>query len=265
MIYSLTDQPPKIENSILVNGVYYDVGIPINKTDFEPFQRRKRADRKAIDKIDKMVIHHSGADRQDPTIMHQVLLDRGLGVHFAGEDDGRFWQFNDCIDMCYHARGVNLASVGVELCLFPLYDENPEYYNENRRLKTGNLPHGVRYEYVHGQRYNVFKMPKPQWRALARVYAGVWLALGHQRSDGFEGVFNVAPRFPRDKNMELPKKAIEFYSGHRGMVGHFHITEDKIGPLGFPWLPFENMVRGLYIEFRYNFTTQWIRYWKEKS
>jgi hypothetical protein len=45
---------------------------------------------------------------------------------------------------------------------------------------------------------------------------------------------------------------VDDYESHIGMMGHFHITRNKIDPCGFSWIPFENMVRGLYTEFRHN-------------
>jgi hypothetical protein len=135
--------------------------------------------------------------------------------------------------------------------LFPLYELDTEYYSFKRRQKSGNLEHDVGIDHIHGINCKVYLMPDAQWEALAHVYAGVWVALGHQRTEGFSGPFDVAPRFPRD-GQYVAMTVVDDYENHIGMMGHFHITRNKIDPCGFSWIPFENMVRGLYTEFRHN-------------
>lgn len=256
-LYSLTGEPANTRRSFLFNGDHYDIGHRIVKPGeprgYPSFPERSRDSeaQNPVDLIDKLVVHHSGADRRNPGIMHNVLVECNLGVHFAGEDDGRAWQFNDLIDMTYHAKGFNKKSIGVELCLFPLANVKPNYYNARRRKHTGNLPHKIQFEVVHGQQYTAFVMPDQQIHAWAKIYAGVWVAIGHQRTDGFTGPFDVAPRFPRVDG-EIPRTIVDGIENHVGLMGHFHGSTNKIDPLGFDWEGFENTCRGYYTEFRNN-------------
>ena len=204
-----------------------------------------------VDGIRQLVVHHSGGDGADPSSMYNTLyLERGLSVHFACEDDGRIWQFNDLVDCCWHAGKHNRISVGVELCLYPLAKRRPRYYDEARRARTGNLPHDVRDEIIHGKQMTVFVMPENQWQALALVYAATWVAIGDQRSGGFDGAFDNPPVFPRNGVGDIPRTVSSLAMEHEGMLAHFMITRRKIDPCGFPFEDFENSVAYHYEKMR---------------
>ena len=218
-------------------------------------RRYRMPGRNPINAITQLLVHHSGADRADPGVMYDVLYhQRGLSVHFAGEDDGRLWQFNDMIDSCWHAGKHNPISVGIECCLFPLAGKRPRYYDENKRRRTGNLPHAVKTDVIHGREMKVFCFPEEQWDMLARLYAGAWLAIGHQRKlhDAIGSPFNGPPMFPRNKQDNIPRTVADNARKHVGLIGHLQCTRRKIDPAGFPWEEFEERVAEHYRRFKRN-------------
>jgi hypothetical protein len=282
---SLTGDPARDDSCIVLNGVGYDIGHIVKRWDhlggFDGYTTKRivtekvnnktgKVKRKVIkgprygkrrmmgnqvDAITQLFLHHSGADRADPGVMWNVLYNqRRLSVHFAGEDDGRIYQFNDMADCCWHAGSFNKLSVGVELTLFPLVNDRPRYYDPARNKRTGNLPHEIRVDTIHGQRLKVFVMPESQWQAIAMVYAGAWVAIGHQRTKGFEGHFDLPPQFPRNKfKTGIPMTVVPAGKKHVGLFTHFQATKRKIDPCGFPPMgQFEEAVARYYKRFRSN-------------
>jgi len=212
----------------------------------------------AISNIRQFFIHHSGGDGREPSGMYETLYNRRrLSVHFAVEDDGRIYQFNDVADKCWHAGKFNNISVGVECCLYPLADRNPEYYSEKRRERTGNLPHEIVEDIIHGRKMNVFAFTEPQVEALSRLAAGTWAALAKlspKRGGKIGGVplddlFKIAPKFPRDKHATIPRTVVQEPKKHVGLIGHLQVTRNKIDPAGFPWEKFEGLVSERFSEF----------------
>lgn len=277
-------QPANQLNAIALNGILYDIGVRVRRWNHadgydgyttmsvettvqtkrggskvkiiqgKRYSKRAWRTQAAIDRITQLVIHHSGADRADPGAMWNVLYNqRKLSVHFAIEDDGRGWQFNDLIDACWHAGGqANKISIGTECTLYPLASKRPGYYRQERNDRTGNLPHEIMVDRIHGRDIKVFCFTEPQLDTLARYYAGAWVALGHQRTGHFTGAFAGPPRFPR-LNGRIPRTNISQPHKHVGLIGHLQITRNKIDPAGFPWEDFEELIAQYYTEFRAEF------------
>lgn len=215
------------------------------------YSRRALRQKAAVNAITQLMIHHSGADRANPGVMYDVLYNqRGLSCHFAIEDDGRIFQFNDAIDSCWHAGKHNKISIGTECCLFPLFRRKPSYYNERNRRKTGNLPHAIRTEYIHGKRMKVFCFTQPQVEALARLYAGLWVAVGRKRTKPLPE-FESAPIFPKVDG-EITRTVAQGAKRHIGLIGHLQCTINKIDPAGFPWERFETLVERYFSVFSQN-------------
>ena len=191
--------------------------------------------------ISQLLVHHSGGDGRNPAGMYETLHNqRGLSVHFAVEDDGRVWQFLDAVHCAWHAGKHNGISVGCECTLFPDAEENPHYYDDERRVKTGNLPHAVREEVLQGAKRRVFCMPDPQVDSLARLYAGIWVALRLALPDRTGPL--SPPLAPRDEADAIPRALIRAPLRHVGLIGHLHCTASKWDPAGFPWEAFEAKV-----------------------
>jgi hypothetical protein len=186
--------------------------------------------------------------------MWDVLYNqRGLSVHFCTEDDGRVWQFNDLVDACWHAgKQHNNISVGVECCLFPDAENRPRYYDQFNRAKTGNLEHRIVSDQIHGRQMQVFAFTAPQCDTLARLWAGVWIAIGVLRKGGATGLFGAPPLFYRDMRGQIPRTVIKKSEAHIGLIGHLQCTLNKIDPAGFPWAEFEHTVAKYYWDFSQN-------------
>lgn len=264
------------KNAIMVNGVLVDIGVAVFRWDnpkgFDGYttervvvENRKTGRDKVIsgpryskrkggiDSISQFFIHHSGGDGKDPSTMYRTLYyDRDLSVHFAAEDDGRIFQFNDVIDCCWHGGTHNQISFGVESCLFPLVNKKPNYYSAARRKRTGNLPHKTMVDVIHGAKIKVFCFTEPQLDALARMGAGVWVALGQMRTGNDEKndvFFEHPPMFYRDHDCNIPRTVIPRAKRHVGMIGHLQTKRAKIDPAGFPWERFENLVEDYFNKF----------------
>ena len=166
---SLTGDEFNADNALVLDGVAFDIGTRVIKwwedDGFSQYQTNKvivRKDdnrtgrqikrvisgkryskrRKGVAGIRQILLHHSGADRDNPGVMREVLHNqRGLSVQFATEDDGRIYQFLDAVEVAWHAGKHNKISIGNECCLWPDYDRRPSYYSEANRKRTGNLQH----------------------------------------------------------------------------------------------------------------------------
>ena len=196
--------------------------------------------RKGLDGIKQIVIHHSGGDGSNPRNMYNTLYNRrGLSCHFAVEDDGRIYQFNDIIDRCFHAGKHNKISVGIECCLYPLANKKPDFYSKKRNKRNGNLPHGTMIDNIHGRPIKVFKFTHPQIEALVKLCAGIWYGAGH---------LATIPAFYRDNNHQIPRTVIDNPLEHVGLIGHLQCTKNKIDPAGFPWEEFERKLIDYYYE-----------------
>lgn len=194
--------------------------------------------------VRQFVVHHSGGDGPNPGTMYDTLWHaRNLSVHYAIEDDGRVWQFLDARECAWHAGAHNGISVGAECCLYPLAKERPDFYSAARNAKTGNLPHDVIEDTIHGRRLTVFAFPDPQVESLARVIAGTWLGL--YAATG-RPTFGSSPAFPRDAAGAIPHTVVPAPLEHVGIIGHLQCTTNKIDPAGFPWERCEARVAELF-------------------
>lgn len=177
------------------------------------------------EKITQIVIHHSGGDGRDPSGMYQTLwFDRFLSVQFAVEDNGKVYQFLDTKETAWHAGSANGRSVGMECALFPIVKNDPHYYDSEFLEKRKNLPHGKVTQTIQGVTQEFYKMPDVQVQSVANLCAGIWYGLGRTEP----------PKFPRNEAGSIPNKVLNEYQmkAHEGLIGHFHLTTQKIDPAG---------------------------------
>lgn len=203
--------------------------------------------------ISQIMIHHTGGDGDGAgNVFNTLHNQRGLSVHFVIDDDGTIWQFLDCAEKAWHAGGHNNISVGIECNLYPLAEERPDYYSEARRERFGNLPHEIVEDEIHGRKMRVFQMPEPQREALAKLCAGIWVALGaiagDEENKDRDGALGIEPLFPRIRRT-IPRTEIARPKKHIGMIGHLQATKRKIDPAGFPWEDFERRVAMLFSDY----------------
>ena len=280
---SLTGGPYNGENALVVDGVAFDIGTRVIKwwepDGFGQYEtnrsvvktednatgevktkviagKRYYKRKKGVLGIKQVFLHHSGADREDPGVMREVLHNqRGLSVQFAHEDDGRIFQFLDAVEAAKHGGKHNHISIGSECCLWPNARKRPNYYSEENRKRTGNLPHAVKNETLQGMKMKVFCFPDPQVEAVCRWAAGLWIAIGYLRAealgtdDPIGALFNEPPAFPRNKKGEIPRKVYKKHLEHIGLIGHLHCSTRKWDPAGFPWEHAERRTRELFLDF----------------
>jgi hypothetical protein len=105
---------------------------------------------------------------------------------------------------------------------------------------------------IHGRRMKVFAFTWKQCDVLARLYAGVWVAVGALRTKRFEHgtAFATSPRFYRDSTGMIPITVIQNPTKHVGLIGHLQCTLNKPDPSGFPWERFERRLESYYWDFR---------------
>lgn len=283
---SLTGDDFKLRNALIVNAVAFDIGTrvfkwwePAGYSQYETNRvvleeedqmtgmvstkiisgRRYGKRKNGVDGIRQVLFHHSGADRENPGTMRNVLHNqRGLSVQFAIEDDGRIYQFLDAVEVAWHAGKHNEFSVGAECCLYPDARQRPNYYNEANRERTGNLVHEKREEVIQGIWREVFCFPQKQVEACARWAAGIWFA----RSYLTAGVKNAQafqhdqPLFPRTPSGEIPREVFDQHMKHVGLIGHLQCTPRKWDPAGFPWEEVEELVGKYYWSFANNWSAK---------
>lgn len=288
-LVTLVDASPRPERALAVGGVLFDAGLVVYRWDgvggFNGYttercevQEENRKTGKVTTKVIKgrrygsraalgdplrlvrqFLVHHSGGDGRNPGGMFETLWrQRGLSVQFALEDDGRVYQFLDAKEMAWHAGSANRTSVGVECCLFPDAQRNPDYYSPANCERRGNLSHATEVEVLQGMRRKVFLMPDPQVEALARLVAGVWVALGwHAAQEKIPDPVRVArfsapPLFPRDPAdaSVVPARVVPRATAHDGLLGHLHVSPKKWDPAGLSWYRLEDLVAARFLEFR---------------
>lgn len=266
--YSLTEGPFDISNSFILGREAYDIGVRVVKwhepQGYDGYKRPLRVKPRVngVDDIRQLLIHHAGQDRRDPGTMYKVLWDnRKLSVHFALDEFAHavnglpagpiVWQFCDCDFITRHAGIMNKTSIGIEVCHFPEAWKDPHYYDEKRNKKKNNLPHEVIEQPVYSKRKKVYAFTEGVTDALARLYAGCWVAIGRQRTMKETGYFALPPYFPR-VNGEIPWGVIKEPRVHNGLIAHRHCSKNKWDPAGLDFYHFENLVTEYYHSFRQN-------------
>lgn len=261
-------------SAIVVGGELVPVGTPVRKWyepgGFDQYQRNKarvvEEDRRTgkvterwvtgarfgaraprgLGGIRQVFLHHTGGDGDGARNVFETLHNqRKLSVHFVVDDTGFAWQFLDVAECAWHGGAHNGCSVGIECCLYPDAEENPDYYSGARNARTHNLPHRTVRDVIHGRARTVFAFTDPQVEATARIAAGVWYALS-RANRGTSATFAEPPRFPRDPSGNIPRTVVPNALQHVGLMGHLQATINKWDPAGFPWESFEGRVAGLF-------------------
>lgn len=97
---------------IIVGGRPIEVGVPVRTWHDVPGLAfpalGKRRETKAV------VLHHTGGEG-DSAQVHRTLVQRGLSVHFTIDRELLITQHCDADRLCAHAKGYNVASIGIEI------------------------------------------------------------------------------------------------------------------------------------------------------
>jgi hypothetical protein len=152
----------------------------------------------------------------DTPFMHKVLMQRGLSVHFGIDEDGTIYQFLDTKEVCWHARGVNTRSIGIEICNPVKLTYNDVYSSQNKQLRpvvSGDVVHGNTLDPYLG-------------------FYDIQLEAASVLCNALAENCEIPKTVPLDGNSKL-KKAVDktIQAGmFQGFVGHYHLTNTKTDP-----------------------------------
>jgi len=151
--------------------------------------------------------------------MVKVTKERGLSVHFGIDNDGTIFQMLDTKDIAWHAKGVNNVSIGVEISNGFMLKYN-DYYK-----KMGFGPRDiVQTDIVHmnniGPHLDFYPIQKQALKALI---------------EAVHAAHNIPLEVPKKDGIYLKGVSKEVVDcTFKGVVGHFHITTNKIDPGSLP-------------------------------
>jgi len=195
--------------------------------------------------VDQFVLHYDvcGTSRTCFRVLHDM---RGLSVHFMLDIDGTIYQTLDLKERAWHATTSNDRSIGIEIAHIGAYgvgeaDPLAKWYGEDAMGKTRiTLPAtagdgGVRTARfvgyparpelvvgtVQGRELRMYDFTQEQYDSLVKLTAVLCTVLPRIECD-----------YPRDAagalvTTKLPEEQLARY---RGLLGHYHITENKIDP-----------------------------------
>ncbi len=200
--------------------------------------------------VDQFMLHYDECGLSK--ICFDVLQKRSLSVHFLLDLDGTVYQTLDLQERAWHATTSNDRSVGIEIANIGAYapgdtQRMAEWYQRNAagqvrlvppltvgnpRFRTPNFlgrplrPDPVKGR-VHGRELAQYDLTPEQYAALIKLTAALHRVFPKIKLD-----------YPRDAQgrpltQKLPAAALQKFSG---VIGHFHIQENKIDPgPAFQW------------------------------
>lgn len=194
--------------------------------------------------VHQFVLHFDvcGTSRQCFKVLQDV---RNLSVHFLLDVDGTIYQTLDLREKAQHATYANDFSIGVEIAhpgtfAQPLSADMRRWYEkddqgwrmklpawmEETGIRTPNfVARPARPDFVsgpiHGRTYYQFDYTEQQYRALARLCAGLSRIFPRIRLEA-----------PRDANGAVIQEALSEAKlrAFDGIVGHFHVQKNKQDP-----------------------------------
>lgn len=248
---SFTGEPFNRDNSICLNGTYYDIGTRVIKWDehaglnsydtskyvsYEDCRRTGKRIKKVVKgrryskrkgglaAIKQIVQHHTGG-----FTAHQAFktlhYERKLSVQFLTDDKGVVYQPLDAVECAWHAGDLNKTSIGIENALYPSASSKPEAYSEERCKRLGISPHEVGHVYIQGRLHQVFLLPEKQLDCLIKLTAGIWAALAYEDILNFKDP--VPPYFMRNYAGGVLKDFFPDYKHHEGQLLHANSKKSK--------------------------------------
>jgi len=160
--------------------------------------------------VDQVVLHYDGIGNSHECF--EMLRERQLSAHFLIDVDGTIYQTLDLRERAYHATVANNRSIGIEIAnlgAFPVGEAN-----------AANLREPVRGS-VHGIELVQSDFTPEQYAALAKLV------------DALCGAFPLIERhMPHDASgaIVMTKLPDDELAKFRGILGHFHIQENKVDP-----------------------------------
>jgi len=207
--------------------------------------------------IDQFVIHYdvSGLSRECFRTLHDR---RGLSVHFLLDLDGTIYQTLDLKERAWHATTSNDRSIGIEIANVGAYAPGerspfarwyapgpdgwpvitiPPALGDGGIRTKGFVGRPIRPELVtgtiNGRTLQQYDLTPQQYASLVHLTAALCRVFPRLRCD-----------YPRDASgrLVMGKLPDDVLSGYTGLIGHWHIQEDKVDPgPAFQW---DLVVRG---------------------
>lgn len=182
--------------------------------------------------IKLFVLHHSVTYTAKQT--YSGLIGRGLSVNFIIDDDNvdgyaTVYQCLDIKDAGLSHGPFNKSGPGVEICYHPTAWQTPNAYSPENIKKYGVQPHPKMKDTVHRMNLEVFGPTEAQIRSCTALLKG------------FCQLFpQVKPEFPKDGFGAVVKTVT---ADHKNLLAHFHITTNKVDPMGFPFAEVEKQLK----------------------
>lgn len=210
--------------------------------------------------IDQFVLHYDACGLSK--VCFDVLHARGLSVHFLLDVDGTIYQTLDLQERALHATTSNDRSIGIEIANIGAYPPDAAQSLERWYRRDATVPRGIRLSVpaeikdpriltpnfvgrparagpvtgvVQGKSLLQHDLTPEQYAALTKLTAALCGIFPRLKSD-----------YPRGANGEaIPHKlGDEELARFRGILGHFHIQENKVDPgPAFQWERFIDGVR----------------------
>lgn len=195
--------------------------------------------------VDQVVLHYDNTGSSATTF--GVLQRRGLSAHFLVDVDGTVYQTLDLRERGWHATIANERSIGIEIAQIGAFPPSEvatltRWYETDPiggvRLKTTRpgLYRPQRTELIHGQIQGrdlvQYDFTPEQYTALAHLAAALNRMFPKIHLDT-----------PRDAEGQIPSRKLDekTYTAFTGLLGHYHIQENKIDPgPAFQW---EKLIR----------------------
>lgn len=219
--------------SIIVSGEKFEVPANVicwNDPDgksFYPypssFASREKSLQELQSEINGVVLHHSQTFRAVNTF--NVLVARGLSVNFIVDDneiDGyaTIFQCLDVKDAGYSHKPLNLFCVGVEVSYMAFRDK--QSYTKGEHEET--------VEFIRGAKLKGYAPTYAQVRAVAAICIGLKKAFPEMEM-----------KFPRDAEGGVSRNVEK---NPKGLLCHYHVSNQKIDPLGLNHEELEDLIEG---------------------
>lgn len=207
--------------------------------------------------VDQFVIHYdvAGSSRQCFRVLHDM---RDLSVQFMLDIDGTIYQTLDLKERAWHAGTANSRSVGVEIANIGAYPDMktlnqwykpdasgrpcitfPAWMGDGGVRTRGFVGHPARPEPIHGriQGTNLvqYDYTNQQYESLTKLTATLCRVFPQMKCDA-----------PRNSRGEVIDHVLtnDQQKAYRGLLGHWHITTQKIDPgPAFDWFRVLNGAR----------------------
>lgn len=202
--------------------------------------------------VDQFVLHYDGCGLS--RICFNILQERKLSVHLLLDVDGTIYQTLDLRERAAHATIANDRSIGIEIANLGAYPEKgkerqilTEWYGKDAAGRTvmkvpariketgirtpGFVARPARPDLVRGalqgQALVQYDFTPEQYAALAKLTATLTRVFPKMTAD-----------YPHGRDGRLIPQALSQgkYAGFRGVLGHFHVQENKVDPgPAFQW------------------------------